>query len=422
MKKLTIRGGIPLYGDVYIGGMKNSALPILFATILTRGKNILYQIPKVSDIDLSLEILSFLGAVIEPLDDGGLLIDTSPIEFRDLPFEVSGKIRGSMYLIGAMLGRFGEASVGMPGGCNFGGNRPIDLHIKGFEALGARVNFTEDSMLHTEALDGLVGNSIYLDTTSVGATINIMLAATGAMGTTVIENAAREPHIADVANFLNAAGADISGAGTTTVKIRGGRPLHACRYTILPDMIEAGTYMLAAATAGGCVTVHNIIPKHMETVTAKLLETGVKVSVTDNSITVESDGRYRGTNFKALPYPGFPTDMHPQFGAMMCYAEGISTLVEGVFPKRFRYTDELTKMGADIHRTEENTALIYGTPRLRGASVHATDLRAGAALVIAALAADGVTEITGVEYIERGYTDIARHLRELGAAIELTET
>jgi UDP-N-acetylglucosamine 1-carboxyvinyltransferase len=317
-----------------------------------------------------------------------------------------------------MLARFGEAMVGMPGGCDFG-DRPIDQHVKGFESLGARISFV-DGNLRADVPMGLVGTSIYLDTASVGATVNIMIASVFAKGTTVIPNAACEPHIADLANFLNKCGANISGAGTNKVKIHGVSELHATDYTISPDMIEAGTFMVAAATAGGCVNIRNIIPEHLETVTAKLIETGVGVEVFDDYITVTSNNVFRGITIKTWPYPGFPTDMHPQFSAMLCFADGMSMVNEGIWEGRFRYVSELQKMGATIE-VFGNSARIMGGIRLTGASVGAMDLRAGAALIIAALAAEGTSEITGVEYIERGYCDLDKKLRAIGAEVYLVD-
>ncbi len=416
MKKIIVRGGNPLNGDVYISGMKNAALPIIFACILNRGKNVLYNVPDVSDIDLSLEILESLGAKHRRLADGALELDTEGVRSETAPYEFVSKMRGSTYLIGAMLGRFGEARVGLPGGCDFG-DRPIDQHVKGFGALGAKVSF-EDGSLRADAGNGLRGNSIYLDIASVGATANMMIAGVLANGLTVVMNAAREPHIVDLANFLNRCGADIRGAGTNTVKIRGVGGLHPCTYTISPDMIEAGTFMVAAATAGGSVNVRNIIPEHLDTITAKLRETGISVDVFDDYVTVSSDKRFRGVTIKTWPYPGFATDMHPQFSAMLCYASGVSTISDVIFDGRFKYVNELKKMGADISVSGYTASIMGGLP-MSGAAMHATDLRAGAALVIAALAARGISEISGVEYIERGYSELDKKLRALGADIEI---
>lgn len=418
MKKIIVRGGRELNGDVYISGMKNAALPILFACILNKGKNILYNVPQVSDIALTLGILESMGAVVEHRLDGAVVLDTEGIRSQTAPYELVSKMRGSTYLIGAMLARFGEARVGMPGGCDFG-ERPIDQHVKGFETLGAKISFVDGS-LRADAGDGLVGSSVYLDIASVGATVNIIISAVFAKGVTVVMNAAREPHIVDLANFLNRCGADIRGAGTNTVRIHGVSELQPCTYSISPDMIEAGTFMVAAATTGGCVNVRNIVPEHLDTITAKLRETGVGLEVFDDYIRVSSSGSFRGVTIKTWPYPGFATDMHPQFSAMLCYANGMSTISEVIWNGRFKYVDELKKMGADIDVTG-NTARIMGGLPLRGASVSATDLRAGAALVIAALAADGTSEIGGVEYIERGYCDIDAKFRALGADMHIVE-
>ncbi len=416
MEKLIIHGGKPLYGEVDISGMKNSALPVIFGTIATGDICEISNVPDVSDISLALEVLRTLGARIRFINADTVLIDTRSVERKTPPLELVSKMRGSTYLIGAMLGRFGEAEVGMPGGCNFG-VRPIDQHIKGFEALGATVNFSPNGNLFFKAAErGLVGNQIYFNVVSVGATINVMLAAVFAEGVTTMENAAREPHIVDMANFLNACGADITGAGTSMIRIRGVKALHGCHYSIAPDMIEAGTYMTAAAAAGGKVTIRRIIPKHMDAITAKLREIGVGTEVFDDAITVVSDRIYRGTEIKTNPYPGFPTDMHPQFTALLCLASGISRISEGIWNDRFRYVEELIKMGAEISVVESD-AHITGVRALHGASVKACDLRAGACLVIAGLCADGTTTVTGLEFVDRGYQNLPEKLRALGASI-----
>ncbi|MBE6546078.1 MAG: UDP-N-acetylglucosamine 1-carboxyvinyltransferase [Ruminococcaceae bacterium] len=415
MDKLMIRGGNPLYGEVNISGMKNSALPVIFGTIATGDLCTIGNVPDVSDISLALETLRSLGAKVRFVNTDTVLIDTREVVMKSPPREFVGKMRGSTYLIGAMLGRFGEALVGYPGGCDFG-VRPIDQHIKGFEYLGATVAYSDDANLHVVAQNGLKGNMIYFDIASVGATINVMLAAVFAEGTTVIENAAREPHIVDMASFLNACGADISGAGTGMIRVRGVKKLHGCTYEIAPDMIEAGTYMAAAATAGGRVTLRRVIPKHMESVTLKLREIGVTVESDDLSITVTSDRTYRSTHIKTNPYPGFPTDMHPQFGAMLCTSQGISSISEGIWGNRFKYVEELKKMGADID-VVNGTAHITGVPTLKGAAVKASDLRAGAALIIAALGAEGVSTVSGLEFVDRGYQDLVAKLKSLGADI-----
>ncbi len=415
MDKLLISGGKPLFGSVEISGMKNSALPVIFGTIAAADICTIGNVPDVSDIALALETLRSLGAKIRFVTADTVLIDTREVVMKSPPREFVGKMRGSTYLIGAMLGRFSEALMGYPGGCDFG-VRPIDQHIKGFEYLGAKVEYDDNANLHAIAEQGLKGNTIYFDIASVGSTINVMLAAVFAEGTTVIENAAREPHIVDMASFLNACGADISGAGTGMIRIRGVKKLHGCTYEIAPDMIEAGTYMAAAVAAGGTVTVNRVIPKHMEAITIKLREMGVWVDCTDDSITVTSDRIYRSAQIKTNPYPGFPTDMHPQFSAMLCTSHGLSSISEGIWGNRFKYVEELKKMGADIV-VVDNTAHITGVPSLRGAAVKASDLRAGAALVIAALGAEGVSTVTGLEYIDRGYQDLVNKLKALGADI-----
>ncbi|MCQ2354666.1 MAG: UDP-N-acetylglucosamine 1-carboxyvinyltransferase [Clostridia bacterium] len=419
MKKILVNGGKPLYGNINVSGMKNAALPIIFACILTNDACTLENVPCVSDVELSLRILEEMGAKITRRSKTTVDIDTSRFEGGFSPYELVSRLRGSTYLLGAELGRFGEARVGFSGGCDFG-TRPIDQHVKGFEALGATVTIENGCNVVKAGATGLHGASVYLDIASVGATINVMLAAVTAKGRTTIDNAAREPHIVDLANFLNICGAKISGAGTSFIKITGVEKLHGCNYTIIPDMIEAGTYMVAAAAAGGRVNVRNVIPKHMETVTAKLIEMGATVDEYDDYITVSRAGRLRHANIKTYFYPGFPTDMHPQFSALLSFAAGTSTVTEGVFENRFKYVDELTKMNANI-TCDGRTATIVGVPRLTGAPVKAVDLRAGAALVIAGLAAEGTTEITKVESIERGYDDIVGKLAGLGADIRMVE-
>ena len=419
MKKIVVRGGKSLYGNVNISGMKNAALPIIFASILVGDRCVVDNLPPVSDVELSLEILERMGATVERLGNNTVAIDTKDFQNGTSPKELVSKLRGSTYLLGAELGRFGEACVGSSGGCDFG-SRPIDQHIKGFVALGAKYHSDDTYNIVRAEHGGLYGASVYLDIASVGATINVMLAATLANGKTTIDNAAREPHIVDVANFLNMCGARITGAGTSVIKIQGVPELHGCNYTILPDMIEAGTYMAAAAAAGGRVGIRGVIPKHVETVTAKLLEMNVDVEMYEDIITVSRYGQLGSANVKTYFYPGFPTDMHPQFSALLATANGTSTVTESVWESRFQYVEELLKMGADII-VDGNRATINGTPTLKSAEVTATDLRAGAALIIAGLTADGETVITGVEKIERGYDDIVGKLRALGADIELIE-
>lgn len=414
MDKIIINGGNKLYGDVYINGMKNAALPIIFATILTADKCTLENIPRVSDITMAFEILRSMGATVNYTDSTTVEIDTSNLEGSCSPKDLVMRMRGSTYLLGAELARFHSSKVAFPGGCNFGA-RPIDMHIKGFEALGANVSQDEENV-YAEAPEGLKGSSIYFDTVSVGATVNIMLAATLAEGQTVIENAAREPHIVDLANFLNTCGADIKGAGTGIIKINGVKSLQGRTYDIIPDMIEAGTYMTAVAATGGEVNIRNVIPKHLEIISTKLVEMGVEIETYDDYLTVRSNGVLKPTNIQTLPYPGFPTDMHPQFGALLCIAEGESTVYETIWKNRFRYALELEKMGASV-MINEPFAAFKGVKKLRGATVSSVDLRGGAALVVAGLVAEGTTEITNISTIERGYLDIVGKLRELGADI-----
>ena len=414
MEKIIINGGKQLNGDVYIHGMKNAALPIIFATILTADVCTIENVPKVSDITMSFEILASMGAKINYLSDTKVEIDTRELVGGNSPFDLVSRMRGSTYLLGAELARFKQSKVGYPGGCNFG-TRPIDMHIKGFEALGASVS-QDDNYVYADAPNGLCGNSIYFDIVSVGATVNIMLAATLAEGYTVIENAAREPHIVDLANFLNMCGADIKGAGTSVIKISGVPALHGCEYDIIPDMIEAGTYMTAVAATGGEVNINNIIPKHLEIISTKLVEMGVEIETHDDYLTVRSSGKLKPTNIQTLPYPGFPTDMHPQFSTLLAIADGESTVYETIWKNRFKYVKELEKMGASVV-VNEPFAAFTGVEKLHGASVRSVDLRAGAAIIIAGLVAEGTTEITDIFTIERGYLDIVGKLRELGADI-----
>ncbi len=412
--KIIIQGGKPLFGEVSISGMKNAALPILFATILVKGKCVLENIPPVNDISLTLEILSRMGAEVAWLDRTTVAVDTEHLVQGSSPIELVSTIRGSSYLLGAELGKFGRAKSGWPGGCDFG-SRPLNLHFKGFEALGATVQKGGDR-IQADAPNGLTGNYIYFDIASVGATANLILASVLAEGTTVIDNAAREPHIVDLANFLNTCGANITGAGTTVIKIHGVRELRGCRYAIIPDMIEAGTYMVAAAATGGQVRINSVIPKHVEIITAKLKEMGATVSEEDEAITVTGAYNFKNINISTIPYPGFPTDMHPQFAPLLCRANGVSTVSEGIWENRFRYVEELHKMGANIVVGGDMATFIGGT-QLTGASVQATDLRAGAALVIAGLIATGKTEISNIGCIERGYCDIVEKFRALGGDI-----
>ena len=420
MTKYIVQGGKPLFGEVEISGAKNAAVAIIPAALLVDGVCRIENIPQISDVTMCLKILEDLGAGIRSINRHTVEIDCSHIRSTRTNYEMSRKIRASYYLIGSLLGRFGEAEVAMPGGCNFGGVRPIDQHVKGFTALGSRV-VVEGGFIHASATNGrLKGANIYLDVVSVGATMNIMMAAVMAEGVTVIENAAKEPHIVDLANFLNSMGANIRGAGTDTIKIHGVDRLNGGSYAIIPDQIEAGTYMAAVAATGGQVLVKNIIPKHMDCITAKLVEMGVDVVENEDTLLVRRTGKLQKTNIKTLPYPGFPTDMQPQITTVLSLAEGTSLVTESVWSNRYRYVDELKRMGANI-QVDDKTAVVEGVNHLTGAPIQACDLRAGAALVIAALAAHGQSEITQVQYIERGYEDIIAKLRALGAEIRSVE-
>ncbi len=414
MEKLIIKGGTPLSGEVNISGAKNSVLAILAGTLLVNGKCRIENIPSISDVSVILEMIECFGAKIERPNEHTILVDSENITYAVPDYDLVRRIRGSYYLIGALLSRFGKAEIAMPGGCNFG-TRPIDQHIKGFKALGADIDDTR-GVIRAEAKN-LTGASIYLDKVSVGATINIMLAACKADGVTVIENAAREPHIVDMANFLNAMGANIRGAGTNRVKIKGVSFMQGGTYQIIPDQIEAGTFMIAAAATGGDVLIKNVIPKHMESLTAKLIEVGAKVTEFDDAIRVEGTPKLKCTNVLTMPYPGFPTDLQPQMVALLTIAEGVSVMVEGVWDNRFQYTDELVRMGAKINASGK-MATIESVPSLYGAPVKATDLRGGAAVVIAALMAQGVTEVTNLSFIDRGYENFEGKLKDLGADIE----
>lgn len=415
-----IDGGCPLRGTVSISGAKNAAVAMLPATLLVSGVCRIENVPDISDVRLLLEILRDMGANIRRLSRNSLEIDCSHVRNATAPIELVRRIRASYYLIGSELGRFGHACVAMPGGCNFG-VRPIDQHIKGFEALGAQVEQTGGYVYADAPEGGLCGGHVYLDIVSVGATMNILLAAVLAAGTTIIENCAKEPHIVDLANFLNAMGAKISGAGTDVIKVRGVRELRGGSYSIIPDQIEAGTYMTAAAAVGGDILIEGVIPKHLDCITAKLREMGARVSEYDDAIRVQCDRRLRRANVKTMVYPGFPTDMQPQIAVCMALAEGTSLVTEGIYDNRFRYTGELNRMGASI-QVESKTAVIDGVHELHGCEVRACDLRAGAAMVIAGLAAKGTTIIEDAHYIERGYEDIISKLTALGAHIKRVET
>ena len=417
LEKYVIKGGKPLYGEVEVSGAKNAAVAIIPAALMVDGVCRLENIPQISDADMLMTILEHLGAKIRMINRNTVEIDCTDVRYTDAPYDLMRKIRASYYLIGAMLGRFGAAKTTMPGGCNFG-VRPIDQHIKGMTALGADVEVT-GGFVYAKAIDGkLHGTRIYLDKVSVGATMNIILAASMARGRTVIENAAKEPHIVDLANFLNSMGADVRGAGTDSVKINGTDSLHGGTYTIIPDQIEAGTYMVAAAAAGGDVKINNVIPRHLESISAKLREMGVTVIAGEDCVTVKSSGRLRRVNIKTMPYPGFPTDMQPQFAAALCLANGASVITEGIYDNRFKYLTELRKMGAQV-QVDGRVALIEGVDKLYGAPVAACDLRAGAAMVIAGLCAEGTAEVEDVHYIERGYEDFVGKLRGIGADIAL---
>ena len=419
MEKYVINGGNPLYGEVEVSGAKNAAVAIIPAALMVNGVCRLENIPQISDADMLLTILEHLGAKVRAVNASTVEIDCTSVRYTDAPYDLMRKIRASYYLIGAMLGRFGAAKTTMPGGCNFG-VRPIDQHIKGMTALGADVDVS-GGFVYAKAIDGkLHGTRIYLDKVSVGATMNIILAASMARGRTIIENAAKEPHIVDLANFLNSMGADVRGAGTDSVKVNGTDALHGGSYTIIPDQIEAGTYMVACAAAGGEVRVKNVIPRHLESISAKLREMGVGVTAYEDSVVVKSSGRLRKVNIKTMPYPGFPTDMQPQFAAALCLANGRSVITEGIYDNRFKYMTELRKMGAQVD-VDGRTAAIDGVDGLSGAPVAACDLRAGAAMVIAGLSASGTTEVEDIHYIERGYEDFVGKLRGIGADISLVD-
>lgn len=414
MEKILINGGKPLVGEIETSGMKNAALPIIFGCLLVKDRCVIENLPEIDDVEVSLQILQDMGAKIDRIDRTTYAIDATKVRGGCSSLELVRRLRASYYLLGAEIGRYGKAYVGSPGGCDFG-CRPIDQHIKGFEALGCTVRM-DGSYVEAVAHDGLKGTTIFFDLVSVGATMNVMLAATCVPGTTVIENAAREPHIVDLANFLNTCGARISGAGTDTIKIKGVDTLHGCTYAIIPDMIEAGTYMIAAAATGGHLKITNVIPRHLESITSKLCEMGVTVNEGDDYVEVFLEKKLTRTNVKTLPYPGFPTDMQPQMAVLMCLAEGISNMHESVFDNRFRYTEELIRMGALI-KVSGKTAIIEGKPKLSPARVRAVDLRAGAAMVLAGLATEGVTEIDNVRLIERGYDDLVGKLQKCGADI-----
>ncbi len=420
LNKYVIRGGKPLKGQIDISGAKNAAVAMIPAAILVDGVCRIENIPQISDAVIQLSILKSLGADVRAVTEHTMDIDCTGITSAVADLDLMQKLRASYYLIGALLGKFGEATVAMPGGCNFGGVRPIDQHIKGFTAMGAEVEVKNGLVIAKAEGGKLRGANIYLDVVSVGATINLMLAAVLARGRTVIENAAREPHIVDVANFLNSMGADIRGAGTNVIKIRGVERLSGGFYSIIPDQIEAGTYMAAVAGTGGELLIKNVIPKHLNCISSKLEEMGVEVIEGEDCVLVRRRGPLRRANLKTQPYPGFPTDMQPQMTTVLALARGTSHVTEGVWDNRYKYVDELAKMGATI-RVDGRTAIVDGVDHLTGAHIKAWDLRAGAAMVIAGLCADGVTEIEGIEYIERGYENLIEKLTAVGADIKFVE-
>lgn len=414
MEQYIIKGGIPLHGDVEIGGAKNAALAILAAANMTNETVYIDNLPDVRDINALLEAMEGIGTRIERVGRHAVKVNGSSVENFIVESESMKKIRASYYLLGALLGKYKKAQVPLPGGCNIG-SRPIDQHLKGFKAMGARTK-VEHGFVIAEA-ETLHGAHIFLDMVSVGATINIMMAAVMAEGSTTIENAAKEPHVVDVANFLNSMGASIKGAGTDVIRIKGVRALHRTEYSIIPDQIEAGTFMFAAAVTGGDIVLHNVIPKHLEATSSKLMELGCRIHEYDDAIRVVAPVKLQGTHVKTMPYPGFPTDMQPQMAVSLAIADGTSIVTESIFENRFRYVDELARMGASV-KVEGNVAVISGVERFTGARVSAPDLRAGAALVIAGLAAEGITIVDDIYYIERGYENLDQKFQGLGAKIE----
>lgn len=418
MEQYIMKGGNPLAGEVTISGAKNAALGILAAAIMTDEDVVIDNLPDVKDINVLLEAIEEIGARVERIDRHTVRLNARDIHEVEVDDEYIRRIRASYYFIGALLGKYKSAQVPLPGGCNIG-SRPIDLHLKGFRALGAKIEIERGAVV-AHAID-LVGSHIYLDKVSVGATINIMMAASLADGLTIIENVAKEPHVVDVANFLNSMGANIKGAGTDIIRIKGVRKLHGTEYSIIPDQIEAGTFMCAAAITRGDVTVKNVIPKHLEAISAKLLEIGCEVVEFDDAVRVVGKPRLRHTNINTLPYPGFPTDMQPQMSVTLALAHGTSIVTESIFENRFKYVDEMTRMGGDI-KVEGNTAFINGVEKYTGAGITAPDLRAGAALVIAGLAAEGITTVDDIKYIERGYEDFHIKLQSLGAVMERVDS
>ena len=414
MEQYIIKGGHPLVGEVEIGGAKNAALAILVAAIMTDETVLIENLPDVSDINVMLDAITEIGAMVQRIDRHTVRINASTVKNVSIDYESMKKIRGSYYFLGALIGKYHRAEVPLPGGCNIG-SRPIDQHLKGFRALGADITI-ENGMVISEAED-LHCSHIFFDVVSVGATINVMMAAAMAEGKTILENVAKEPHVVDVANFLNSMGANIKGAGTDVIRIKGVPKLHKTEYSIIPDQIEAGTFMFAAAATKGDVTVLNVIPKHLEATTAKLLEMGCEVEEFDDAVRVVAKDRLKSTHVKTLPYPGYPTDMQPQIGVTLALCEGTSVITESIFENRFKYLDELSRMGANV-KIEGNSAIIEGVEKFSGARVGAPDLRAGAALVIAGMATDGITIVDDIVYIQRGYERFDEKLRGIGAIIE----
>ncbi len=416
LEKFVINGGTPLHGEVEISGAKNAALAIIPAAILSQDVCVIDNLPcSISDIGYMMKILKQIGAQVRVINKHSIEIDSSHVDSYVISHDMTKHLRASYYFIGALLGRFSRAKVSMPGGCYLG-PRPIDQHIKGFELLGATVSVEDNAIVDAKA-DKLIGSPIYLDMASVGATVNILLAAVKAEGLTVIENAAKEPHIVDLANFLNSMGADIRGAGTDVIKVRGVDRLHGCTYSIIPDQIEAGTYMLAAAATMGDVMIRNVIPKHLESISKKLLECGATVEEFDDAVRVSLDRRPDKCNIKTMPHPGFPTDMQPQMAVLLALADGTSIISESVWSNRFKYTEQLNRMGANI-KADGQLAVVQGVEQLKGAPVKADDLRAGAAMIIAGLAASGTTEVEDIYHIDRGYEDVVEKFKGLGADIK----
>lgn len=414
MEQYIIKGGNPLVGEVEIGGAKNAALAILAAAIMTDETVLIENLPDVNDINVMLEAIAGIGAMVQRIDRHTVKINGSTIGDFNIEYDYIKKIRASYYLLGVLLGKYRKAEVALPGGCNIG-SRPIDQHLKGFRALGADVDI-EHGKIVAEAED-LKGTHLYFDVVTVGATINVMMAAAMADGLTIMENVAKEPHVVDVANFLNSMGANIRGAGTDVIKIRGVKSMHKTEYSIIPDQIEAGTFMFAAAATKGDVTVLNVIPKHLDATISKLIDIGCEIEEFDDAVRVVAKGRLKSTQVKTLPYPGYPTDMQPQIGVALALARGTSTITESIFENRFKYLDELARMGANI-KIEGNSATIEGVEKFSGARVSAPDLRAGAALCIAGLAADGFTIVDDIVYIQRGYECFEEKLRSIGGVIE----